>query len=256
LTATFHTPFASDGRCAVSDKKSIKFDVDLSKIAGNDLVVFESLYRAGIEVAAHKNINDIKQTIHIPKIATQAKDTTTASHQGISTNQTSLIDEVQYSNLIPGKSYVLLGTLYDKESGKPYQVNNANITSKKVFIPKEASGTTSVTFSFEGRDLGGHTLVVFETLSHRQTVIAAHADINDEAQSIFYNPPTPSIPDTPITPNTTEQASSLVRTIMPHTGTGIAMLVFTACGVFALTAGLISKHRHTHKNSSKHHYDL
>jgi TQXA domain-containing protein len=256
LTATFHTPFASDGRRTVSDKKSIKFDVDLSKIAGNDLVVFESLYRAGIEVAAHKNINDIKQTIHIPKIATQAKDTTTASHQGISTDQTSLIDEVQYSNLIPGKSYVLLGTLYDKESGKPYQVNNANITSKKVFVPKEASGTTSVTFSFDGRDLGGHTLVVFETLSHGQTVIAAHADINDEAQSIFYNPPTPSIPDTPITPNTTEQASSLVRTIMPHTGTGIAMLVFTACGVFALTAGLISKHRHTHKNSSKHHYDL
>lgn len=60
-TAKF-TPEESEG-CT-----NIDFTFDASKLAGRDIVVFESLYRNGVEIAVHADINDKGQTITVEDV--------------------------------------------------------------------------------------------------------------------------------------------------------------------------------------------
>ena len=59
-TVTF-TPEKSDGTVEVP------YTVDASKLEGKDIVAFESLQKDGKEVAAHADITDNNQTIHVKK---------------------------------------------------------------------------------------------------------------------------------------------------------------------------------------------
>jgi len=74
----------------------------------------------------------------------------------------------------------------DKETGKPaLDVNGNKITAEASFTAKEKSGSVEVTFVFDGSNLDGSTLVVFEDLKKGDKLYASHADINDEAQTIY-----------------------------------------------------------------------
>src|SRR5699024_4644244 len=54
--------------------------------------------------------------------------------------------------------------------------------------PEESSGTVELTYTLDASTLGGSTIVVFETLYSDGVEIAAHADINNEAQTVVINP--------------------------------------------------------------------
>lgn len=45
----------------------LKYSFDASLIAGKSVVVFESLYREGVEIALHADLQDENQTVNIPK---------------------------------------------------------------------------------------------------------------------------------------------------------------------------------------------
>ena len=56
------------------------------------------------------------------------------------------------------------------------------------FTPEVADGTVELTYTLDASTLAGTTIVVFETLYSDGVEIAAHADINDEAQTITIEP--------------------------------------------------------------------
>ena len=76
----------------------------------------------------------------------------------------------------------------DKATGEPLLLDGAIVTAEVEFTPESADGTVELTYTLDASALAGTTIVVFETLYSDGVEIAAHADINDEAQTITINP--------------------------------------------------------------------
>ena len=171
----------------VNGTVEMEFTFDSRKLSGADVVVFEELYLNGSLIAEHRDITDEDQTIHFPKIETKVMVKETKSNIAKADKEITLVDTVSYKNLQPGKKYNLTGTLMDKETGEPVKdPEGEEVTAKTSFKPETADGTVNVTFTFDGSNLAGKTLVVFENLERNDTVYAVHTDIHDEAQTIYF----------------------------------------------------------------------
>lgn len=107
-------------------------------------------------------------------------------------------DVVSYKHLVPGKEYTVKGILIDKATGKPFLVDDKEITSEVTFTAEKANSEVIVSFTFEGSAITKDTeIVVFETLYRNKTEIAVHADIDDKDQTVtIYPQPEPEKPQT------------------------------------------------------------
>jgi hypothetical protein len=177
--ATTFIPEMEDGTVDVT------FVFDGTGLEGTTLVAFEDLLYRGVKVAVHADIEDEAQTVYVPEIHTNAVDSETEIHHSMSDEEITIIDTVSYSNLIPGTEYTITGTLMDQSTGEALMVEDAEVTSSVTFTPEEAEGTVDVVFTFYGAGLEGKTLVAFETLTYENVILAVHADIEDEEQSIY-----------------------------------------------------------------------
>ena len=154
---------------------------------GTQLVVFENLERNGNVLVAHEDIEDINQmvVVTVPGISTSARDGIDGDKDVVVDDKTTVIDTVEYKNLVPGKEYTLNGKLYSKSTGKPLMVGDKPVTGQTVFTPEKADGKVDVTFTFDSRDLEDKTdIVVFESLVRSGTELASHADIDDKNQTV------------------------------------------------------------------------
>lgn len=189
---TAFTPDAPNGEVIVEftfDSKFIKADTDI--------VVFESLYKDGKELAVHADIEDEGQTVKVkvPEIGTKAS---VDGKKEITAKGTITVDDiVSYKNLTPGKEYTITGILMDKAAGKPFTVNGEQIRSSYTFKPETADGEVKMTFTFDASGITKTTeIVVFESVSRDGVEIAVHADIEDGGQTVKLIPPTPDVPQT------------------------------------------------------------
>ena len=169
----------------------LTYTLDASALAGTTIVVFETLYSDGVEIAAHADINDEAQTVEItepekPTLGTTA--TVDGQHTAAPSGEVTIVDVVQYTGLISGNTYTISGVLMDKGTGEPLLVDGAEVTAEVEFTPEESAGTVELTYTLNASTLAGTTIVVFETLYSDGVKIAAHADINDENQTIAINP--------------------------------------------------------------------
>ena len=177
----------------------VSFVFDASILGGKTLVVFETLTRNGTTVATHTDINDVDQTVTIKRIPTYSGPSisTTATFDGkdkknsVAGKNVKIVDTVNYTGLTVGKTYVLVGTLMDKDTGVALKDNNGNlITASTTFTPKSANGAVNVTFKFDASKLKDHAIVVFETLyegkAEAGNVIATHNDLMDGAQTVYF----------------------------------------------------------------------
>ena len=162
----------------------MKFTFDAENLAGNRVVIFEELYRSNWLVASHKDPEDEGQTIYIPKIQTDAADAGTGDHGADADEEIVIKDTVTYTDLISGKTYKVVGTLMDRETGEAIKDDGKEVTAEEVFRPTETDGAIDVTFRFNGISLGGRTVVAFETLLYNDVEIAVHRDLQDERQSV------------------------------------------------------------------------
>ena len=184
--ATF-TPEKSDGTANVTfrfNSRDIK--------PGTELVVFESLERGGNQLAVHEDIEDVNQTVTVtaPAISTSARDAIDGDKDVVVDDEATVIDTVEYKNLVPGKEYTLNGKLYSKSTGKPLMVGDKPVTGQTTFTPEKADGKVEVTFTFDSRDLEDKTdIVVFESLVRSGTELASHADIDDKNQTVTVTHP-------------------------------------------------------------------
>ena len=184
---TTFTPEKSDGTANVTFRFSSR-DIE----PGTELVMFESLERGGNVLATHEDIEDVNQTVTVtaPAISTSARDAIDGDKDVVVDDVTTVIDTVEYRNLVPGKEYTLNGKLHSKSNGKPLMVGDKPVTGQTTFTPEKADGKVEVTFTFDSRDLEDKTdIVVFESLVRSGTELASHADIDDKNQTVTVTHP-------------------------------------------------------------------
>ena len=186
---------------AESGTATATFTFDASSIkTGTKLVAFETLSTNGIEIANHKDINDIDQTVTVkaPVIGTTAVDAADGDKTVTGEENVSVRDTVHYNNVTPGKTYKVTGTLYEKVTDKDGKVSkkafkdkNGNpVTAEANFTAEDSYGNVDVTFYFDGSSLKeGTSLVAFESLSYNDKEIASHADVNDAGQTVTIGKP-------------------------------------------------------------------
>ena len=165
----------------------LEFTFDSSLLTGKSVVVFEDLYNENIKVAFHTDIRDEGQTVHYPEIHTTATDAVTKTHTAAPDSKTTIIDKVDYKNLVPGESYEVSGIIMDKTTGEALTDKNGNtITSKTAFKAEKADGSIDVTFTFDSTLLEDKSVVVYEDLYSGNAKVTSHADITDEGQTVNF----------------------------------------------------------------------
>lgn len=178
-----------------SGSVDVTFTFDASEMAGLDVVAFESIYRGDALVAEHADMEDMAQTVQFVDVATKAIDKTTGNQMVAKGDKVTVVDTVEYTNLIPGHGYTVEGALHVQKVDDKGEVTDGGVLKDKdgnevkasaQFVPEDEDGTVDVTFEFavEPGALDGQTLVAFEELSEGGIVFATHADIKDEAQSV------------------------------------------------------------------------
>ncbi|MDQ9767720.1 VaFE repeat-containing surface-anchored protein, partial [Acinetobacter baumannii] len=80
----------------------VTFTFDASEMAGLDVVAFESIYRGDALVAEHADMEDMAQTVQFVDVATKAIDKTTGNQMVAKGGKVTVVDTVEYTNLIPG----------------------------------------------------------------------------------------------------------------------------------------------------------
>lgn len=187
-------------------KVDITFTFEMDSIAGKSVVAFEELHDGKILVTTHTDIHDHGQTVHFPpkppshpEVHTTATDGPNGTHNisdsGEKVLHVVINDEVAYSGLTPGKKYTVSGTLHKRSVGEDGKMvddgvlkdkNGKEVTASAEVTPEKPDGKVNVQFIFDidADELNGKTVVAFEDLRHEGTVVATHADINDEGQSV------------------------------------------------------------------------
>ena len=152
--------------------------------------VFTVIIKDNEQVVELTAVND-----KVPELKTTA--TVNGKKEAVAKGETTIKDTVEYKHLVPNTEYVIKGTLMDKSTGKPFMVKGKEITSTVKFVPDKADGKVEVTFTFDGSAIKKDTeLVVFETLYRDGVELTAHADINDDGQTVTVRPYIPHNPKT------------------------------------------------------------
>ncbi|MBR5488279.1 MAG: VaFE repeat-containing surface-anchored protein, partial [Firmicutes bacterium] len=135
-----------------------------------------------------------------PTIRTTATDSETNDHISEADKSVTIVDTVTCWNLTVGREYILKGVLMDQATGGQLMIDGKPVTAETRFKATAANGSVDVTFTFDGSELGGKSLVVFEELflltdlngdgtAETETKVAEHQDITDEGQTVLLKAP-------------------------------------------------------------------
>ena len=237
------TPEESSGSVELS------FHFDASALSGKTLVVYEEILYKDQVVASHRQIDSPSQSIYYPEIGTTASDADDGDQEALADEEVTIKDAVAYKNLVPGLTFRAEGVLMDKETGEQLLIDGQPVTSEVEFTPEESSGTVEVSFTFNGSNLAGKTLVVFEKLylisGDSEIPVASHEDLESTEQSVLLSENPPEVPeeDTPdvSAPVKTGDETNLMLYLIIG---GVAILVLAGTGGY-----LLYKRRHNKKNS-------
>ena len=157
---------------------------------------------AGYELLTVKNIRVKRHDVIVqlgtlddplglpPDIETTARDGFDADKIVFGDTEATITDTVAYSNLAPGVTYHLEGTLMDAETGEPFLVGEEEVTASVDFTPEAADGTVDVNFTFDATAVKDNLqLTVFERLYTGDELVAEHTELNDGTQTVTIIPP-------------------------------------------------------------------
>ncbi len=161
------------------------FTIDASGLVGTPVVVYERLYRDGLEVASHADLSDADQTLTFVSIETEARGGSSGSHEEQAGATTVIADEVSLAGLRAGEEYVLATTLVDASNGEPITSTAGGVVyATTSFTATESPETVTVELSFDATGLAGTSAVVFESLLTGGVEVASHRDLGDAAQTV------------------------------------------------------------------------
>ena len=150
------------------------------------------------EIADHKDINDKDQTVRSPRIATNANFADGAKQVE---NGAVVVDTVDYSGLVKGKTYTLTAELKERlGEAAPYTEGRTIGTGTETFQAPAENGKVDVRITVDGLEDGEQVAaaVAFEELTSTEVdrngndtpdapganEIAEHKEINDDNQTV------------------------------------------------------------------------
>lgn len=140
------------------------------------------------ERRVYQGIMDEADTLYVPKLDTTVYDADSGTHVSQADSDVTVIDEVQYENLVPGREYALQGTLISQKTRKiKTDVSGDKITAQAVFTPAKAKGSLELAIRFDGSECAGEAVAVYEELSYNGKVIAEHKDEEDPKQAVYFS---------------------------------------------------------------------
>ena len=162
----------------------LTYTLNASSLAGTSIVVFETLYSDGVEIAAHADINDESQTIAInPKGGLLIQKT---SEDGVLEGFTFLVEGEGYSetfttdgagtiyieDLAPGEYTITeqeseLTTRYEIPAGQTVEVTADQATTVEFYNALLRGKITGHKTGAEQAPLEGVTFGLFDAESHR-----------------------------------------------------------------------------------------
>ena len=226
------TPETSEGSVDVT------FTFDASDLDGHTFVAYEQMYdvKTGALIGTHEDINDEDQSVHAPKLHTTATNKKDGSHNVKPSKKVTVVDVVKYTNLVPGKTYEVQGTLYNKATKKPLKINGKKVMASTKFVAKGANGEVKVVFKFDASALDGKSLVAFEKMYDvdTNTLIGRHEDINDKKQTVKVS--------SKATPHQTSErsgGSGSSESGTPKTGDYTQMMLFAGISACAMVGGYL-----------------
>lgn len=180
---------------------TVSMDFPINSIYNEDTetVVFEFLFKGSELIANESDIQNEGQTVEIvtPKLSTTATDKTDGDHTLLPSREATVVDHVEYTDLIPGKEYTIEGVLMDKSTGTELIVGDGKVTAVATFVPNKANGSVDLEFTFDASELGGKDLVAFEVAYKDGIQIADHQNIDDKGQTVSVSEPDDNTFDTP-----------------------------------------------------------
>lgn len=109
-----------------------------------------------------------------------------------------LVDKVYYGNLVPGE-YELSGYPVYSNSGDKLTKDGKAVGAGMKFTATSETGSVDVPYTIDATKLVGRSIVFFEFLYRDGELIAVHADIKDQGQTIIFQPNVPKTGD-PVKP--------------------------------------------------------
>jgi len=193
---------------------SMELDLDAARFAGRELVAFEELYRDGIKVGSHADIDDAAQSVSVPAVQTTLAFSDGQKTLAVDGNAApaQIVDTVDYAGLVPGKTYRVEGTLHLRaddgtDAGPLAGDDGSPVSGTAEFVAEASSGSAQVTFTLDAGMLAGRQAVAFERLLSADVLLASHEDITDDAQTVsFEKKPQKPSSGTAKTPKTGDEA--------------------------------------------------
>ena len=202
-------PAGNEGE-TVSGILSIGFKLDASDLAGEVIVVGETLRQNGVEIAVHRDINDERQSDKIPDGQTVAIDTSTGIKNTLASDNRVLKDTFRYENLIPGETYrftgkVIAGALSEADTEDPgdggsgeertdllEEIHSVMTDENGIpvgngyveFVPDKEDGTVDLYFSIDASELAGRDVTVFEKVTLGGKPVIVH-EVLDGTQTVY-----------------------------------------------------------------------
>lgn len=166
------------------------FDLDITKLGGKEIVVFESLYYKDDLIVAHEDINDVAQTVEVVELYTYATNRDTNDKMLPYDEDVVIRDVVKYC-LKSGVEYTVKGILMDRVNKEALTINDETIEQEVTFIPEEKCGEVEMFYSLNTTDLQGAKFVIFESLYRDGEPIISHEDFDNEDESVEVTIPAP-----------------------------------------------------------------
>lgn len=198
----------------------MEFEFDSTNYAGKTIVVYETLTDStGTEKASEKNKDNVSQQITVvqPEIKTSATDKDDGDKTVVPDEKTTIVDTVSYRGLIPGRTYVMTGTIHLKnadgsDAGELKGADGKAITVTKEFTPTHSDDTVELEFTVDTRSFDDNTeMVVFEDCSLDGKSIAVHADITDKGQTVTV--PKPKVHTTAVDGEDGDKEVAIAKTV-------------------------------------------
>ena len=218
---------------AEDGKAEVTFVFDGRNLGGRTFVAFEELYKDGILVAVHADINDKDQTVTVISMGTTATDAGTGSKTLTLGENVKIRDSVVLKGLTVGNIYTLKGAMMDKGNG-----SETGITGETSFKAISSEMSVDVIMTIDTNKYQNRSLVAFEELYDGNGIlITDHKDLNDEGQTVTV----PKIPNGYITvpPSSETKTAPPVKT--GDTTNAVLYVLIAAAALAVLTITIIRR---------------
>ena len=165
-----------------------KLDENGNPVAGT--YVFVSSFPGDDRVAPFTSaVTDTNESIPfgLEEIGTEASVTPGTDQVAQAGGPVTITDTVQYHKLNVGQSYTIQGTLMNQATGEPIVIDGEQVTAQTTFVAPTSDGTVELVYEIaDSAALSGTTTVVFEDLYRDGVKVASHADLHDDAQTVYF----------------------------------------------------------------------